>query len=227
MPVVMKAKRLLPVAALSLLVLSGCAQDPNVAARVQGQAISDHEVDVLSTALCAERSGSSGAAPTSLASVRSSALAALIDSHVDADLAKKNGLTYEPLTLAKQMQQLDTLIAKLPSGDQKLGTTLITDLLRGQLQLQQAVVRQLESSGQQPTDQNVAAGVQQLESQHVATLSVKVNPRYDFSATSASGDGSQSVSEAVSSEAKSAIGVLQGKTETAYVAGLPAAQKCG
>lgn len=219
-------KRLLPVAALSLVLLSGCADNPSVAARVNGQEISVGDVDVLTQALCAERSSSGQAPATSLAAVRSSALAALIDSHIDADLAAKQRLGYQPLTLARQMQQLQSLIGRLPEKDRAAATRLITDLLRGQLQLQSEVVRRLEAAGQTPNAQNVAAGVQQLEAQHGRSVAISVNPVYAYTSAGKLADGTQSVSKAVSAEATGAAALLSGQPDAGYVGTLPADQKC-
>ncbi|HEX7740232.1 MAG TPA: hypothetical protein VF426_11350 [Marmoricola sp.] len=218
-------KRLLPVAALSLVVLSGCAHNPQVAATVAGHDISTHDVDVLTKALCVEQSQSSQGGPTTLASLRASALSALISSDVDADYAKENDLKYSPTTLSAQVGQLDSLITKLPAKDQDLARSLISDLLRGQIQLQQAVVQQIRQAGQQPTQQSVTQGMQLLEQQHATKLKTTVNPRYDIGTATESDNGS--VSRAVSADAKDALTVLRGGTSTSYVSSLPSSQRCG
>jgi hypothetical protein len=221
-------KRLLPVAALSLVVLSGCAHNPQVAATVAGHDISTHDVDVLTHALCLEQQGSGQSQPTTIAALQASALSALISTKVDEDYAAKNDLSDNPPTLASSLKQLDGLIAKVPSKDRKLASSLITELIRGQLQVQEVVIAKLQQSGQKLTQTLVTQGIQQLEQQHASTLTTTVNPRYD-TGTTKDADGA-SVSKAVSTSATSALSVLRGnssKTDTAYVASLPSSQRCG
>ena len=215
-------------AALSLVVLSGCAHNPQVAATVAGHDISTHDVDVLTKALCLEQQSSSQGQPTSYSALQASALSALISTKVDEDYAAKNDLSDNPPSLAASLKQLDGLIQRVPSDDRDQARDLITGLIRGQLQLQDVVVAQLQQSGQKPTQQLVTQGIQQLERQHATTLSTTVNPRYD-TGTTADADGA-SVSRTVSASAKSALSVLRGnstKTSNAYVASLPTSQRCG
>lgn len=216
---------LLGLAALTLL--AGCANDPNVAARVGGSSISVNDVDILGQALCIERVSSGQAPATSLASVRGSALAALIESALDAGVASEHQLPYDARQLGTSMQRLTPLIDQLAESDRDRATVIITDLLRGQMQLSTAAQQQLQQSGQQPTQQLVTQAIQQLEAQHAATLKITVNPEFSSPGFGVTDDGTESVSKAVSATARQARTALTSTPSDSYVANLPAAQKCG
>lgn len=225
-----RVKRLLPVAAatLALVALAGCSDDPQVAARVGSQSIPVSDVNVLSNALCAEQASSSGSAPTPLSAVRASALSALIESHVDAQYARADRLTYDPLTLAQEVGQLGSLVKRLPESQRAQATTLITTLLKGELQVSGAAVSALKAAGQSVTQQSEETAVRQLEAAYAKRLRIKVNPRFQSNGLGATGaDAGPSVSQAVSAQALAAQAVLRGTSESSYAAGLPADQRCG
>jgi hypothetical protein len=224
MPVV---KRVLILVA-GLLLVTGCSQDPQVAAHVGGKSISVKDVDILGKALCAERVESGQAAATSMSAVRGSALAALIDSALDAEVAKDRKLSYDKATLGSSVAQLESLVAKLPADDRDRGRELITDLLRGQMQLSTAAAGLVQQSGQQLTQDAVNQVVQQLETEQAGRTKISVNPEFDSPGFGRAGDGEQSVSLAISSTAKAARKIITSSTPSAtYVGSLPAAQKCG
>lgn len=216
---------LLGLAALALL--AGCANDPHVAARVGDSSISVDDVDILGQALCIERVSSGQAPATSLASVRGSALAALIESELDASIARERQLPYDARQLGTAMQRLTPLIGQLPAGDRDRATAIITDLLRGQMQLSTAAQEQLQLSGQQPTQQLVTEAIRQIEAQHAKTVKITVNPEFSSPGFGATDDGTESVSRAVSSTARQARSALTSNPTGSYVDDLPAAQKCG
>jgi len=219
-------KRML-IAAAGLLLVAGCANNPQTAAHVGDKEISANDVEILGKALCFERVSSGQAPPTSMSAVRGSALAALIDSAVDAEVAKTRHLPYDAVQLGTSVQRLDPLIAQLPSGDQDRARELITDLLRGQMQLSQAAVAVLQQSGQKPTQQLVTQAMQQLETSHAEQMKITINPAFTSSGIGYAGDGAQSVSRAVSTTARDALSAFSGTPSTSYIADLPATQKCG
>ncbi len=219
-------KRLL-IAAAGLLLVAGCSNDPQVAARVGGTSISISDVDILGKALCAERTSSGQAPATSVSAVRGSALAALIDSTLDAEVAKQRKLPYDKTGLGNSVAQLAPLISKLPAADQDRGRELITDLLRGQMQVSTAAAGLVQQSGQQPTQETVTQVVRQLETEQAGKLEISVNPEFESPGFGKTGDGAQSVSKAVSSTARAAQSVMSNSPSASYIAGLPAPQKCG
>jgi hypothetical protein len=219
--------RLLPVtgATIALVALAGCSQSPLNAAEVGSQAISVHDVGLMAKALCTEQANSAqGGQPSALSAVNRSALAALVQSAVDAQYAASRKLSYDPVQLATQVGRLDDLIAKLPKKDQATTRTLITDLFRGELQLFQAGLVEVRKSGQQPTQDSVQAAANKLEADYAATVKIKVNPRFDTAGATNRGDGFQSVSRGVSPMATKGLSATADPT---WVLSLPGTQRCG
>jgi len=220
-------KKLL-IAVAGLLLVAGCANDPQVAAHVGDKSISVKDVDIIGKALCSERVSSGQAPATSMSAVRGSALAALIDSALDAEVARARNLPYDKTALGSSVAQLDSLIAKLPADDRDRGRELITDLLRGQMQVSTAAAGLVQQGGQQLTQDAVNKVVLQLETEQARTTKISVNPEFDSPGFGSTGDGAQSVSKAISSTARAAREIITSATPSAsYVAGLPATQKCG
>lgn len=222
--------RVLPVigVAVALVALSGCDESPTTAAHVGSQTISTDDVGLMAKALCEEQvaaKGSAQAPPAQpMSAVNSSALGALIQSAVDKQYAASKHLDYDKVSMAQQLEQLEPLIAKLPADDRKRTRELITQLFKGQLQIFQEVVAKLQATGVQPTQALVQQGAQATEDAYAKKLHVDVNPRYDAPTIGKSGDGSRSLSKAVSAGAKDAQAT---SPDASWVTGLPAAQRCG
>jgi hypothetical protein len=213
-------------AALALVLLSGCDQSPQTAAHVGSTTITTDDLDLMAQALCAEASSgqSQGQGAQPVSRVNSAALGALISSAVDAQYAAEHDLGYDRATMAQQLQQLDPLIAKLPEADQKRTKELITQLFKGQMQIFDEAVSKLRASGVQPTQELVQQAAQATETEYAKKLDIDVNPRYSAPGPGHEGDGSQSLSRAVSGNAKTAASE---NPDPGWVTGLPATQRCG
>jgi hypothetical protein len=223
---VTRARRFVPVAlAAAVLLLSGCDQSPQTAARVGNQTITTDDVHLLAQALCKEQeSAGSGGTSRPVSAAYDAALGSLIQSALDAQYAARHHLDYDRLSMADQLNQLGSLIDSLPAKDRARTRAIIEQLFKGQLQVFGEAVKRLQSSGVQPTQQLVQQATQALEADFAKSVKIKVNPRFDAPGPGHEGDGAHSLSRAVSSDAKAATAF---QPDASWVAGLPATQRCG
>lgn len=223
---VMRPRRLVPVVlAAVVLLLSGCDQSPQTAARVGNQTISTDDVHLLARALCKEQEAAGSAAqPRPLSAANDAALGTLISSALDAQYAAEHHLDYDRLSMADQLGRLQSLIDSLPAGDRARTKELIEQLFKGQLQLFKQAVDKLQAGGVQPTQQLVQQAAQATEAEYAKSVDIDVNPRFSAPGPGHQGDGAHSLSRAVSREAKAAQSEAP---DASWVAGLPATQRCG
>jgi hypothetical protein len=213
------------VLAAVVLLLTGCDQSPQTAARVGNQTITTDEVNLLAKALCKEQEqAGSGGSTRPVAAANNAALGTLIQSALDEQYAAKHDLDYDRLSLASQLDQLKSLIDGLPAKDRSRTRELIEQLFKGQLQVFQEAVTKLQAAGVQPTQQLVQQAAQATTAEFAKTVDIDVNPRYDAPGPGHQGDGAQSLSKAVSKDAKAAQST---DPDPSWVAGLPAPQRCG
>lgn len=218
------------VVGVALLALSGCAQSPGVAARVNGAAISTQDVQLMTQALCSERFAArkqglqkTGFTMASVAQVRSQALQALIESQINQQWAHKKHLPANGFAVAQQMQSLGPLLKRLPAEDRARTRNLISMLFRGETQLQKAGADYLDSQGQAANPQTAQqAGIAQRQP-FVKATTVTVNPRYNTQGTGHT-KNAQSLSKPVSDFAHNAASA---KPSEQWVVDLPANQRCG
>jgi hypothetical protein len=213
-------------AALAVLAFAGCTQSPEVAARVGSETITVDDLDLMTQALCTEQETNAQAATpeSAVSTVRGSALAALIQTQVDAQYAAANDLPEDGLAVAQQLERLNPLLEKVPAEDRDRTRELIRDLFQGQQQLFTAVVDKLKSGGQQPSQEVIQQAIASLEADYSKKLDIDINPRFDSAGADHQGDGFGSLSHAVSTGAKAAT---SDQPDPAWAAGLPASQKCG
>ena len=223
-----KLVRLVPVGVAALLLLTGCDQSAGTAARVGHSAISTHDVDLVSRALCQERSDAASTqndTRISLQLVHREAVGALVDATLSRQFAQQKGAFYSKDQLSQQLASIQPLIDKLPAADRDRTRTLIGRIFQGRLELSELGAQSLTLRGQRPTsqDQALSEGLK-LRSAYDKKVKVVLNPRYDTDGPGKGGDGSQSLSKAVSSYAQG------GQTSTqdpVWTAGLPANARCG
>lgn len=198
-------KKLVLLAPVAALVLAGCAQDPTVAAKIGGQAVPVSDVSIMANYLCA--SAAQGGQTVSMTQVNQVATTYLFGAKALKDLAARSHIT---LPTPPHSDQADPLTAKLPAGQRSRATQLINEVnAAGYFFAQRGV------SGQQILSE--FASLIDTESKAGRLMD---NPAYPSFATGASG----SLSTAVSAVAKSAA---SSQPSSAYVAALPAGQKCG
>lgn len=219
-------RRVLPLvlAAVAALALTGCDQDPSVAARVGSQTITVADVDLLTQALCVPQPGAGGGQQNAVATVNDAALATLVQAAVDAQLAEAEHVPSDPAAVNQQLTQYDALLAQVPEQDRDRTRQLIADIFSGRQQVTLAAQQRLRLGGTAPNAQVLQQAVQSLEKDWADKVGVQVNPRYDSAGLGKQGDGFESVSRAVSDDARAA-GSAQPDSD--WVGSLPADLRCG
>ena len=220
--------RVVPLGLAALLLITGCDQSTGTAARVGSDTISTRDVDLVSKALCEERTSQQSAqndARISLALVHKQALTALVDAELSQQYGDKQHAFYDKATLNQQVASIKALIDKLPARDRARTRDLITGIFRGRLMLTQIGQQQLALTGQRATtqDQALTAGLKARAAYDKKTK-VELNPRYETDGPGKGGAGSQSLSKSVSTYAKDGSASSQDPT---WTAGLPANLRCG
>ena len=210
------------------LLLTGCSGlTPGTAAVVEGTRITTSSVDRLAAAQCdaieqAAKAGQAQAVP--LARIKQQSLQLLLDIEVDEGFAEDEGIR-PPRSLVSYIdEQLQSQVQGLKG---RAGEVLGETLQRYAASRAAVVQAGAEATGQEATpdnlDQLVGAGLERRDA-WFKKADVDTDSRYSPDADGTPGGGSGSVSTAASDFAE------QGSSEQpdpAYVASLPASQKCG
>ncbi|ROR89723.1 hypothetical protein [Nocardioides aurantiacus] len=210
------------------VLLTGCSGlTPGTAAVVDGTRITSASVDRLAEAQCGaiEQAGQQGQSqPVALASIKQQSLQLLLDIEIDEAFAKDEGITAPKALVTYIDDQLQTQVQGLRG---RPGEVLGETLQRYAASRAAVVQAGAEAAGQEASPENIEqlinAGLEQRDA-WVKDADVDTDPRYSPDADGNPGGGSGSVSTAASEFAK------QGSAEQAdpaYVAALPASQKCG
>lgn len=220
--------RVLALAAVAVLALSGCDQSPSLAAQVGSQAIPVSDVQLLTQALCTPTPG----APTSdnaVATVNNASVATLVEAAVDNQLARAKGVQVDPAAVEAQLSQFDQLLTALPAQDRDRTRELIAQVFRGRAAVTQLATRLVGTGASQAAGgQVLQQAVQSLEKNWADKVGVRLNPRYDSAGLAAQGPGSQSVSVPASTAAKNAVAAASGgQPDATWLANLPANLRCG
>ena len=210
------------------VLLTGCSGlTPGTAAVVEGTRISSASVDRLAKAQCSaiEQAGQQGQSqPVALASIKQQSLQLLLDIELDQAFAKDEGITPPQSLVTYIDDQLKTQVQGLRgSAGEVLGETL------QQYAASRAAVVQAgaEAADQQASPDNIEQLITtglEVRARWAKGASVDTDPRYSPDADGNPGGGSGSVSAAASDFAKQ--GAAE-QADPAYVASLPASQKCG
>ena len=192
---------LAPVAALAL---AGCAQDPTAAAKLGGTTIPVSDVSIVANYLCA--SATQGQQVVPMTQVNEVATTYVLGTKALEDLAARHHATLP----SSSTNQVDPLIAKLPAGQRARATKLLAEVgAAANFFVRQGV-----------PNQQILSEFASLVSAEAKAGRLRANPAYP----TIDGGASGSLSTAVSSVAKSAA---SSQPDSAYVAALPAGQKCG
>lgn len=233
----MKANRLvlLAVAGTSVLALSGCAQSPSVAARVDGDTVTTSDVDFLTRMQCdtlnraatnpAAQAQAGGVQTVPKAEVRTGMVNTLIQAALNRQIAAKQHLGYDRATLRDVMDQFEAVVKQAPAKDRDRFRSMVEDVYRGQLQvytLAQDVLAKLGNN--QPTQNEVDNAVNAIQDKYRKTVHLEVNPAYGADTSGVAGQADPSLSVPVSSFAKQA---RSGRPDPTWVAKLPRNQRCG
>lgn len=210
------------------LLLTGCSGlTPGTAAVVDGTRITSASVDRLAEAQCGaiEQAAQQGQSqPVPLSRIKQQSLQLLLDIEVDEGFAEDEGIRPPRSLVSFIDRQLQTQVQNLKGSP---GEVLGQTLERYAASRAAVVQAGAEATGQEASpdnlDQLVNAGLERRDA-WLEKADVDTDPRYSPDADGTPGAGSGSVSAAASDFAK------QGSAEQAdpaYVASLPASQKCG
>lgn len=218
-----------PVAALALLLLTGCSElTPGTAAVVNGTKITNKAVDDLADAQCvaANRAPKSAQATSmAISRVKQQSLGLLMDTELSLQYAKDQGITPEQSLSQALFSQFEPGIAPLPGKTR----TVLTDVFQSWAKGRAILIEEgSKSTGQAPSqsnlDQLVNAGLQDRDRWLKNHTKITTDPRYSPTKQGIPGGGDGSVSRASSQFAKDA-GAAQPNQK--WVSGLPPSQKCG
>jgi hypothetical protein len=216
---------------VGVFAVSGCSFHPGSAAVVDGQSISQGDLDNLVMAACdfskVRRLQAQGTAPaTAMAYLRRIFLQDEISFIITAKAAQQLHLTITPASIAN-VTSGETIPAGLSSQDHDLLTMFFTDSARSQLQ-QATIGAHLsnpsvtDSSHVTPTDLRAA---QKYMTAFTARQHVSINPAYGNWSGQRLGNAIDSLSVPVSHDAKHWATLR--KNDASGVKGLPAGQVCG
>jgi hypothetical protein len=227
-----KAHRLVVIAlaGVTAFSLSGCDESGNHAAKVGDHVISTSDVDFLSRMQCVsldaakkDPNQASQVQTVSKRQLRASSLNLLIQSTIDAQIAKKNDVDYDRATYRQVMDQFEPSVQAVPAKDRERFRDLVGALYRGQLQVYALVQRKLGGVGVQPTDQQIQDAITAEETEYRKSVKIDVNPVYGAENGTA-GVVDPSLSRAVSGYAKKAA---DPQADPEFVSSLPARMRCG
>ena len=165
-------------AAVAVLLLAGCAQNPpGVAAEVGGDAITDEQVDELAEALCALSAGGEQAGPVPTQQVRRQALQILLDNELAEDLIDPESVDSEQVAAAEEQAQPS--VEALPADLRAPFSEAVTAFATAQSGLA-ALAREtlVEGGTARPDEQAVLTEGQRLRTEYAERAGVEVDPRF-------------------------------------------------
>ncbi|MGI9156775.1 MAG: hypothetical protein ACR2FG_09085 [Marmoricola sp.] len=215
------------VGGVALLALTGCSNlHPGDAATVGSTSISRDQVNTLARIQCdlAENQSQDPSKSQPRAALVQGTVNVLVQTAIDNMYGKSVGASFDNSVLQGQIQQFKSGVSGVPRTDQDTLVQAFTDYTRGQLLLADVGAKKLQEQGQQNPDTNAAITEgNKLAESWAKRLHVTIDPRYNPGRSDQAGGGDGSISRVASSYAKSAAGT---PTPT-FVAGLPAALRCG
>ena len=232
----MKANRLVVLAAAgaSVLALTGCSPSMggDVAATVDGPAITNSEVKVLARMQCtaiddsAKDPAQAGSVQAvSRKQIRAQMPNALVQAQLNGELAKEQDVSYDRATYRQVMDQFEQAVQKAPEQDRARFRELVGSLYQGQLEVYAIAARDLGAQGvEKPTQQQVEALVSKLQDDFRAKAKVKIDPVYGAGRSGLAGSTDTSLSKPISAFAKSSVASAE---DPAWIGQLPANEKCG
>lgn len=223
-----RALSALPVAALALLVLSGCSDlTPGTASVVNGSRITHDQVDDLAQAQCvaADLAAESGQSSSmAISRVKQQSLGLLLDTELSKQYAEDEGLEPQKSMSDGFYSQLEPGITPLPGK-----TRTEIEKVFGEWAVGRAILVEAGSkaTGEEPSFTNIEqlmnAGLQARDG-WLTKAEITTDPRYAPTEQGFPGGGESSVSRAGSTFAK---GATAAEPDPTWVSGLPANQKCG
>jgi len=215
-------RRVAVLAAGAALLLSSCSTNaPGVAADVNGQRITDKQVDDFAQVLCSLSSqGGSSDQPSSTA--RFSSLQILLGNELAAGMTD---LSSVPETSVSQaMQQLETSRDSLPESLKGTFDTVAREYAQAQTAVIDLGRKSLEAQGKKNvSDQDAFTEGERLRTQYASKADVQIDPRFGTMENGQLKAGDGSLSVPVSDFAREATAA---QPSSSLVSQLPASQKC-
>jgi hypothetical protein len=212
------------VAAAAALLLAGCGSTaPGVAAQVDGQRITDEEVDEFAEVLCSlgQLPGTESGTPTRHA--RFNALSILLVTELATRVGDVEAV--DPAELAAAKQQFAAGREQVPEGSRDTFDQVAADYVESQLALIELGRDSLEEQGgseEVSTDEAFQEGERLLQ-QYAEEADVEVDPRYGRLENGQLVPESGSLSVPVSDFA---VGAAEEQPTEELVSQLPTSQKC-
>jgi hypothetical protein len=225
---------LLAAAGASVLVLSGCSRSVtgDIAATVDGTTITNSDVNFLAKMQCnainaalKDPTQSGNVQAISRRQLRSDMLNALVQAHLNSELAAEQKVSYDRATYRQVMDQFESAVQAAAKKDQSRFRDLVGSLYQGQLEVYAVAARELAAQGvTQPTQQQVEGVVSALQRAFQSKADIHVDPVYGADATGLAGGADASLSKPLSAFAKASVASPE---DPSWVTGLPTNQKCG
>ncbi|WP_148571516.1 hypothetical protein [Nocardioides caldifontis] len=214
------------VAAAAALLLSGCGSTaPGVAAQVDGQRITDEQVDDFAEVLCALGGLPGTASGTPTTEARYNALSILLVTELARQVGDVGSVDSEDLAAAKQ--QMTAGRDQVPEDARDTFDEVAGEYLESQFALIELGRDSLEEQGrsaEEITDDQAFQEGERLLQEHAAEIDIEVDPRYGRLQDGALVPDDGSLSVPVSEFARSAA---EAQPTEELVSQLPSSQKCG
>ena len=211
-------------AAAALLLLASCGETaPGVAADIDGDRITDEQVDAFAEVLCAIGGVSGGEAGTPTRSARFASLQILMANELTRDIADVESVSPEQVSTI--LQGMAPAREGLSEGQLETFDEVAREFARSQTAIVELGRQSLEEAGQQGeiTDDVAYAEGQRLLTEHAEQADIAVDPRFGEVVDGALQPGSGSLSVPVSELAVQGSAAEAGDRLASL---LPASQKC-
>ena len=217
-------KFLAPLAVAGALLMSGCQQDPSIAAKVGEHDITTSDVALLADAMCSEREvltkqGQQAAAPRSV--VHQEALASLIAAEQARLLAQKHDIAVDQAGVNRVARDAEANIKGVPEAERPRLRELISGLLLEQDVMTKFAALTYQQQGQ-PAPQDPGTLIQagrQAAASSGELAEVEVNPRFGAAGMEGIGAPEDVLSKPVGDKAD--------KSAETDLTGMPANLRCG
>lgn len=216
-------RRAAVLAAGAALVLSSCSSNPpGVAADVNGQQITDQQVDDFAKVLCSLSSQGSATSAQPSSTARFSSLQILLGDELAAGMTDVSAV---PETAVSQaLQQLESSRSTLPESLRGTFDTVAREYAQAQTAIIDVGRKSLEGQGKKNvSDQDAFTEGERLRTQYASKADVEIDPRFGTMENGQLKPGDGSLSVPVSEFAREASAA---QPSSSLVAQLPASQKC-
>lgn len=205
--------------------LTACgATAPGVAADVNGQRITDQQVDDFARVLCSLGALQATSAGTPTSQARAQALQILMSIAVTRQMT--GGRSVDQARVSTIEQQMNSSRSSIPESQRRTFDSVVAEFARSQSAVIDLGRRALEKQGKSGpiSDQQAFAEGSRLRTAYAAKADIEVDPRFGTVVNGVLKPGSGSLSVPVSQTARDAVAP---SPVSAHVSQLPASLKCG